>query len=380
MQKRITLIFSLILFFSAWETFAQTKRPLDFDVYENWKAIRGATISSDGKWVVYSQKAQNKDATLKIHKIGGKDEKVETFARGEQAKISYDSRFVVFTIKPYADSVKALRRKKVKRSKLPKNALGIYNLRKDSLIQVNDVKSFKLPKKSGTWLAYHLEPGKNLPKKPKKVVKDTTEIETPEAIQETPVEETEKKEKKKKKNKKEEEEETPVEEVVEEVIEETPLEIAQKRIQELENELKKIEEEKKAKEERKKNKPQKPKAENTINGSKLILRNLTTARQDTFQFVKSYEFDETGRKLSFVSTGNDSTFKAGVYVYDLENNSLTQVLNLPGKHVRMNWDKAGTQLAFISDTDTSKAHKKSLNQIPRLILLARKAKNSYKNC
>ena len=115
MQKRITLIFSLVLIFSAWETYAQSKRPLDFDVYENWKAIRGATLSADGKWVVYSQKAQNKDATLKIHNIGGKDEKVETFARGEQAVVSYDSRFVIFRIKPQADSIKALRRKKVKK-------------------------------------------------------------------------------------------------------------------------------------------------------------------------------------------------------------------------------------------------------------------------
>src|SRR5687768_15823823 len=38
---------------------AQNKRPLTIDDYERWKAIEGATISSDGAWVAYTLRHTN---------------------------------------------------------------------------------------------------------------------------------------------------------------------------------------------------------------------------------------------------------------------------------------------------------------------------------
>ncbi|MDX2306163.1 MAG: prolyl oligopeptidase family serine peptidase [Microscillaceae bacterium] len=363
MKKNLGLILSIAFFLAQFQAIGQSKRPLDFEVYEDWKSIQGVGISPDGKWVIYSLKAQNKDAQLMIHDISSREEKSKSFDRGEQAVISDDSRYVIFTIKPIVDSLKALRRQKVKKEKLPKEGLGIYHLMRDSLVEIPEVRSFKLPKKSGNWLAYHLEASTALPipKAPKiDSLPDSTQFapedKLPEKQDKKEIEPkpTDKKDKKTKENPKTDPPKTtPV------IIEENPLEIAQKKIQALEQELKRIEDEKKAEEERKKIKPKKPKVENDENGSKLILRNLTTSRQDTFLFVTAYEFDEKGRKLAFASTGNDSTFKAGVYVFDLETLTLAQVLNQPGKHINLSWDKEGTQLVFVSDVDTTQAHKKA---------------------
>ncbi|NJO01425.1 MAG: hypothetical protein HC880_06800 [Bacteroidia bacterium] len=109
----------------------------------------------------------------------------------------------------------------------------------------------------------------------------------------------------------------------------------------------------------------------------MVLRDLLTARQDTFLYVTQYLFDEKGTKLAFVSSGKDSLqFTAGVYVYDLNKKALQQVLNLPGKHQNLTWDEAGTQLAFVSDTDTTKANEKPLFAI-LTCTIGKKSKKRY---
>ncbi len=323
---------------------AQSKKALDFDVYEKWNDIQNENISRDGEWVIYTLKPHGGDATLKIHDISKREERTETFRRAEQAQITADSKFVVFHLKPRADSLKAMRRRKVPKDKLPHDSLGIYHLTKDSLIKIPEIQSYQIPEKAGgKWLAYHLEPGTKNFSPQDTAITDTTEL-----VPEEPIEEEQP----------EPEETEPTEEEIPEI---TPLEQAQQKVKELEAKLAQIEEEKQKAQAKKNEKPPKPpKKESKENGSKLVLRELGTARQDTFQFVTAYQFDEQGRKLVFSSTGNDSTFLAGVYVYNLENRQLMHVLNAPGKHEKLTWDETGDQLAFIADTDTTKEHKKAL--------------------
>ena len=241
-------------------------------------------ISRDGKWVIYSLTPQEGDARLMVHQP--KKNKKKGFERGVRAKISYDNQFVVFKIKPQLKKVKDLRRKKTKKHLLPKDSLGIYNMAKDQLVKVPRVKSFKIPKKAGKWLAYQLE----IPKPKKRSKKGKT-----------PKKKTTTKKKRKKRKK-----------------------------------------------------------EGKKNGTKLVLRNLQTGKQDTFAFVTSYHFSENGELFAFTSTGKNKDFPSGVYVFDLKKNKLIPAFQFnKAKFAGLSIDKKGTQLAFMADIDTTKANKKA---------------------
>ncbi|MEM9981355.1 MAG: prolyl oligopeptidase family serine peptidase [Bacteroidota bacterium] len=160
MRSFYFLFLALCLHFSA---LAQNKIPLTHEVYDDWKAIKKPQISSDGKWVMYAITPQEGDAVLEVYNTT--NDTYRQFERGEEATFSYDSQAVIFKIKPQKDSVKALRREKVKKDSLPKDSIGIYLLNTQSLSKAAQVKSFKTPKKSGGWVAYLLAPqGKVTPK------------------------------------------------------------------------------------------------------------------------------------------------------------------------------------------------------------------------
>lgn len=91
------------------------------------------------------------------------------------------------------------------------------------------------------------------------------------------------------------------------------------------------------------------------NGFDLVVRNLTNQQEYTFPYVTAYELAEEGNGISFVTTGNDSTQVPGVYSFNFQNNAFESVFRSKGEYYELTWDKKGTQLAFISDTDTTKA-------------------------
>ena len=101
----------------------------------------------------------------------------------------------------------------------------------------------------------------------------------------------------------------------------------------------------------------KKKNNNEENGYTLVLRKLADGTETRFAFVRDYIFARNGQGLLFASTGNDSTFKAGVYWHDLRNGQ-TQTLytGRPKYKVKgLSIDEAGDQAAFLLDTDTTKA-------------------------
>lgn len=78
--------------------FAQ-KKPLDHSVYDSWQSIGEKAISNDGKWVVYAINPQEGDNELVIQTTDGRYKK--TIARGYNAVITEDNRFVIFRIKAF---------------------------------------------------------------------------------------------------------------------------------------------------------------------------------------------------------------------------------------------------------------------------------------
>lgn len=155
MKKLVCFFLSVLTISVAW---AQ-KKPLDHTVYDGWQSIGERAISNDGKFVVYTITPQEGDAKLVIQQTGGKI--VLEVPRGYQAKISTDSRFVVFKIKPTFQQTREAKIKKKKADDMSKDSLGLFDVTASSLEKLPRVKSFKLAEESAVWLAWLHEKGEN---------------------------------------------------------------------------------------------------------------------------------------------------------------------------------------------------------------------------
>ena len=88
-----------LFFLSPLFLYAQ-KKPLDHTVYDGWQSVGERTISNDGKWIVYAITPQEGDANLFIQSTANSSVKKQV-PRGYNAKITEDSRYVVFRIRPF---------------------------------------------------------------------------------------------------------------------------------------------------------------------------------------------------------------------------------------------------------------------------------------
>src|SRR4051812_28495794 len=118
-MKKICLSFFLLVPFVV---IAQ-KKPLDHSVYDGWQSIGEKMISDNGKWVVFTVTPQEGDAVLWIKSADGSGFQ-KAVPRGYNARITDDSRFVVFKIKPLYKETREARIKKKRPDELPKDSVG----------------------------------------------------------------------------------------------------------------------------------------------------------------------------------------------------------------------------------------------------------------
>ncbi|MEM9391816.1 MAG: hypothetical protein AAGA02_15165, partial [Bacteroidota bacterium] len=164
-------IYSIILItLLSTYTFAQ-KRPMEHTDFDTWNRIRNEKISVDGKYVVYHLAPGKGDQTMKVTSVTGNG--LLSIPRAENSTITYNSKHIIFHIKPALDSLNKMRRNKVKKKDLPKDSLGIYNIESNGITKIANVKGYKTPKKWGGYLAYQLEEIK--------VKKDTAKSDTTKA-------------------------------------------------------------------------------------------------------------------------------------------------------------------------------------------------------
>ncbi|MEM6524538.1 MAG: prolyl oligopeptidase family serine peptidase [Bacteroidota bacterium] len=131
------------------------KRQMEHADFDTWNRIRNEKISTDGKYVVYHLAPGKGDQIMNVTTIQGNE--LLSLPRAENSTITYDSKHVIFRIKPALDSLNRMRRNKVKKKDLPKDSLGIYNLDNKGVTKISSVKNYKTPKKWGGYLAYQLE-------------------------------------------------------------------------------------------------------------------------------------------------------------------------------------------------------------------------------
>jgi len=270
-------VLTTILILLTLSTYSQ-KKILDHKDFDIWNTIKNKSISSDGNFIMYSLEKGEEDNFLKI-----KDTKAQLvfgYTRGEEGRFTYNSNYAIFTIKPWLDSIRELKRKKIDKDKLPKDSLGIFNLKEKTFTKIANVKSYKIPEKWSGYIAYLLDDVK-ADKKKKSEVKEVDSIQK----------KTDKKVKKVGKD----------------------------------------------------------------NGFHLVVRNLNTSAQDTIKYVTDYIFSKEGKRLSYVTTGQDSTLNEGVYVFDLEKNIQSNVFKSEkAKYAQLSFNDLGTKLGFVVDLDTTK--------------------------
>ena len=154
-----------LLFLLAFSASAQ-KKVLDHKDFDIWNTIRSQSLSNNGKYILYSLEKGEKDRFLKIKDT--KANSIFNYDRVAGSRFTYDSKHAIFTIKEWKDSIVEMKRRKVKKSKMPKDTLAIFNLKSKSLTKIANVKSYKVPQKWSGYVAYLLHDIK----KPKAKAKD----------------------------------------------------------------------------------------------------------------------------------------------------------------------------------------------------------------
>jgi len=161
MMKNTVFLITL-LFFAEFILAQSTKKPLAHDDILKWERITETVISNDGKYIVYKQEPWKGDPTLKI--TTPKAEEITSLKCGTDAQITFDSKFVVYTLKPAEDTIRQLKLKKTKKEDLPINKLAIFNIETRKTDTIEKLISVKVPAKWAGWIAYQTEAPKDTAK------------------------------------------------------------------------------------------------------------------------------------------------------------------------------------------------------------------------
>jgi dipeptidyl aminopeptidase/acylaminoacyl peptidase len=279
------------------------KKPLDHTVYDSWQSIGERMISNDGKWVVYTVTPQEGDADLYIQSTNGTNYKKQV-SRGYNAIITEDSRFVVFKIKPWYKETREARIKKKKPEEMPKDSIAIIELGKDKVFKSAKVKSFKTPEKAPGWVAYQKElapsrlaipPTQKAVDSLKKTVDSLTLLVT------------------QLKNGK------PVNKDGLDADDDPST------------------------------------SGTTVEGSDLVLRNLSTSEEKTFKNISDYSFNVYGQKLVLRAVkSKDSASVNAVLLYDLKRGTLDTILKNGNDFRNFAFTEDGSRLAFLAERDTNR--------------------------
>lgn len=143
-------IFTLLFLSLATLTFGQKKK-IDHTTYDDWKRISNVQQSNTGQLVSYLIQPHLGDGILFIRDLNGNQVAIP---RGEDAELDKNEQFAVFKITPFADSIRQLKLDKVKKSKFPKDSLGIYWPAQDSILKIANVTAFQLAEHGSDWLAF----------------------------------------------------------------------------------------------------------------------------------------------------------------------------------------------------------------------------------
>ncbi len=98
-------------------------------------------------------------------------------------------------------------------------------------------------------------------------------------------------------------------------------------------------------------------ANNKLEGTDLIFRNLQTGTERTFKYVNEYGFSKDGKLFAFVSTGSkkDKAVASGVFLLNTEKGTVKTLVNGPGNFKSLTFDEESESLVFLGEKSPEKA-------------------------
>ena len=323
-------IFLLALLLPGLNLSAQ-KKILDHTVYDSWKSIGERMISNNGRWVAYTVNPQEGDGELVIQEPETKYKKV--IPRGYNAIITEDSRFLVFKIKPFFKDTRQAKIKKKKADEMPKDSLGIIELGKEEVLKVPRIKMYRSPEKAFGWVAYQMEkPMPDSSKKSRSVLNDSAKARVDMLVKlaDSVIRRS-------------------IDSVKGNINREEVIAAAQKAAKQI---LKNADDEmitaKDADDDD-------AAGGGASEGTDLVLRKMSEAKEKTFRWVSEFYFDKYGTKLLIETTKNskDSSSKAMVLMYDLKLEKTDTIMKGFNDGKNYAFDEAGSQLAFLAERDSA---------------------------
>lgn len=133
-------------------SFGQTKKTMTPDDYQVWNRIGNKQISDNGNIVCYTLTRERKDPEIVLHKIDVKTN--VTFERASKPTLTPDGTTLVFTKSPSVDTIRAMKRRKVKTDDLPKDTLVVYNIQKNTLKFFPDASDLKISDENPYFFAF----------------------------------------------------------------------------------------------------------------------------------------------------------------------------------------------------------------------------------
>ncbi len=148
------------------------KKAITQDTYDEWRSIQGATLSPDGKWAAYTLSPVIGEGELAVRSTVGSTEhraprgftgRPQLMAAADSAaqftaqpaQFSADSRFVAYL--QYASRAEVERTRGRRGVPQPSIALGVLNVADGQITRVPRVRSYRLARNGGKYIAYLLE-------------------------------------------------------------------------------------------------------------------------------------------------------------------------------------------------------------------------------
>lgn len=290
---------------------AGARRALTQAEYDTWRAVQGTTLSRDGRWLAYSLGPVVGDGELVVRATSaateyrvprgytGRPQLTPNADSGFTAPaplFSADGRIVAaLTYAPRADFERARRDR---RGQAPRPSLAMVSLADGQVTTVPRVRSFAMPREAGGWIAYLLEPA-----------------------------------------------DSAVRAAAAGAARDSSARPAGAAAVAAGGAARPIAADSGARRERR------------PPGTTLVVRNLVTGEETRIEDVASYAFADSGRWLAY-ATSSRTPARDGAWVRALGAQGLgaeTALLSGAGSYRALTFDRAGRQLAFVSDRDAAGA-------------------------
>lgn len=152
-------VFFFILLTWPFTLSSQGSAKMTPSVYSEWNKLKNVKISDSAQIITYTLEREIGDKVLMVYNnIIGKSHKIERVNKYLQDP---NGEFIVFSHGLSYDSLRALKRKKTPKDKIPLDSMTIFYTKTGDKVTIPDVKEFNMPLKYSGYLAYIIKEKEN---------------------------------------------------------------------------------------------------------------------------------------------------------------------------------------------------------------------------